>query len=58
MPHEIVDAWAQHPTLRHISDPIFESLRRWTKSEAPTEELIELFKYFVADADSSLPMSL
>ena len=39
MPHEIIDAWAQHPTLRHISDPIFESLRRWTKSEAPTEEL-------------------
>ena len=39
MPHEIVDAWAQHPTLRHITDPMFESLRRWTRSEAPTEEL-------------------
>lgn len=39
MPHEIIDAWAQHPTLRHITDPIFESLRRWTKSEVPTEEL-------------------
>src|SRR5690242_11455544 len=39
MPHAIVDAWAQHPTLRHITDPMFASLLRWTKSEAPTEEL-------------------
>ncbi len=35
----IIDAWAQHPTLRHLQDPIFSSLLRWTKSEAPTEEL-------------------
>ncbi len=35
----IIDAWAQHPTLRHIQDPIFESLRRWTKTPAPTEEI-------------------
>ena len=35
----IIDAWAQHPTLRHSQDPIFESLRRWTKAEAPAEEL-------------------
>jgi predicted TIM-barrel fold metal-dependent hydrolase len=35
----IIDAWAQHPTLRHSQDPIFDSLRRWTKTEAPTEEL-------------------
>lgn len=27
----IIDAWAQHPTPRHIGDPIFESLRRWMK---------------------------
>ena len=33
-----IDAWAQHPTLRHATDPIFESLRRWTRTEAPTEE--------------------
>ncbi|MEM7345044.1 MAG: amidohydrolase family protein [Chloroflexota bacterium] len=33
----IIDAWAQHPTLRHIQDPIFDSLRRWNKTEAPTE---------------------
>ncbi|CAF1529965.1 unnamed protein product [Rotaria sp. Silwood1] len=36
----IIDAWGQHPTLRHIQDPIFDSLRRWTKaltySEAPS----------------------
>ncbi len=38
-PIEIVDAWAQHPTLRHAQDPIFASLQRWTKSEMPTEQL-------------------
>lgn len=32
----IIDAWAQHPTLRHLQDPIFESLRRWTKTPMPT----------------------
>jgi predicted TIM-barrel fold metal-dependent hydrolase len=35
----IIDAWAQHPTLRHSRDPMFDSLRRWTKSEALKEEL-------------------
>jgi predicted TIM-barrel fold metal-dependent hydrolase len=35
----IIDAWGQHPTLRHTSDPIFDSLRRWTKTPVPTEEL-------------------
>lgn len=35
----IIDAWAQHPTLRHAQDPMFESLRRWTKSPVPTEPL-------------------
>lgn len=35
----IIDAWGQHPTLRHSSDPMFASLRRWTKRDAPTEEL-------------------
>ncbi len=28
----IIDAWAQHPTARHLQDPIFDSLRRWTKA--------------------------
>lgn len=35
----IIDAWAQHPTLRHLQSPILESLRRWTKMPAPTAEL-------------------
>lgn len=33
----IIDAWAQHPTLRHLQDPTFESLHRWTKVPVPTE---------------------
>jgi predicted TIM-barrel fold metal-dependent hydrolase len=35
----IVDAWGQHPTLRHGQDPIFDSLRRWTKSSTRTEQM-------------------
>jgi uncharacterized protein len=35
----IIDAWAQHPTLRHSQDPIFDSLRRWTKAETLTQPL-------------------
>jgi len=35
----IIDAWAQHPTLRHAQDPMFDSLRRWTRTERPTAEL-------------------
>jgi|GEM_PF-1968423 len=35
----IVDVWAQHPTLRHIHDPMFDSLRRWTKGTIPSTEL-------------------
>lgn len=39
MSRTIIDAWAQHPTLRHMNDPMFESLRRWTKGAIPTTEL-------------------
>ncbi|MEQ8264187.1 amidohydrolase family protein [Pseudohaliea sp.] len=35
----IIDAWGQHPTLRHSSDPMFDSLRRWTKQPVPTKEV-------------------
>jgi len=35
----IIDAWAQHPTLRHSQDPIFDPLRRWTKADAPQNSL-------------------
>ncbi len=42
---EVIDAWAQHPTGRHIADPIFASLRRWTRMEEP-------------DPDVEIPVSL
>jgi predicted TIM-barrel fold metal-dependent hydrolase len=35
----IIDAWAQHPTQRFLEDPIFDSLRRWTKGAMPSGEL-------------------
>jgi predicted TIM-barrel fold metal-dependent hydrolase len=30
----IIDAWAQHPTRRHLNHPMFDSLRRWTRGES------------------------
>ena len=33
----IVDAWAQHPTPRHLNDPVFDSLRRWSRKTIPDE---------------------
>lgn len=35
----IIDAWAQHPTLRHAQDPIFASLHRWNKTEPPKDDI-------------------
>ena len=32
----MIDAWIQHPTARHSAEPIFDSLRRWTKSDFTT----------------------
>ena len=30
----IIDAWAQHPTVRLLSNPVMDSLRRWTRHDA------------------------
>jgi len=46
----IIDAWAQHPTLRHSNDPIFDSLRRWTKGEIPKEALPVSYTIAAMDA--------
>ena len=35
----IVDAWGQHPTLRHAQHEMFASLRRWNRQEVPTEQM-------------------
>lgn len=35
----IIDVWMQHPTLRFISQPMFDSLRRWVGAERLTEEI-------------------
>ena len=35
----VIDVWLQHPTLRFINQPMFESLRRWTGMGTLTEEL-------------------
>ncbi len=36
---EIIDAWMQHPTRRFLEQPMFESLRRWTRQEQAPPEL-------------------
>lgn len=35
----IIDAWIQHPTLRLMAHPMFETLRRWNRLPVPTTEL-------------------
>ena len=36
----IIDVWMQHPTMRFINQPMFDSLRRWTGGvEKVTEEI-------------------
>jgi len=36
---KVIDVWMQHPTLRFINLPIFESLRRWTGMETLKKEI-------------------
>jgi uncharacterized protein len=38
----IVDAWMQHPTRRFLEQPIFESIRRWTRQEATPDVPLSL----------------
>lgn len=35
----IIDAWMQHPTLRHLQHPMFDSLRRWMGDAIPSAEI-------------------
>ena len=35
----IIDAWAQHPTLRQMQDPMFDSLLRWGMAAPPSQEI-------------------
>jgi uncharacterized protein len=34
-----IDVWMQHPTLRFLSHAMFESVRRWTGQQVPSEEI-------------------
>lgn len=34
----IIDVWVQHPNLRFIHSPMFESIRRWGRMEVPSTE--------------------
>jgi len=49
----IIDAWAQHPTRRHLAHPMFDSLRRWTRGEATSRGLAG-----AAGAEGDWPLSL
>ncbi len=33
-----IDVWMQHPTLRFLAHDMFDSLRRWTGAEIPSEQ--------------------
>jgi len=49
----IIDAWAQHPTRRHLAHPMFDSLRRWTHGEASSRTTAD-----GAGEDGQWPLSL
>ena len=34
----IIDVWMQHPTMRHINHPMFDSLKKWTKQGYVNQE--------------------
>ncbi|MGW2782582.1 amidohydrolase family protein [Streptomyces populi] len=53
----VVDAWMQHPTLRHSNHEMFASLRRWTGMRTLEEELpveVTLAALAAADVDTGL----
>lgn len=55
---EIIDAWMQHPTLRHSNHDMFESLRRWMGLETFEEALpIELTLAAMREGGVSLGLS-
>ncbi|MBM3183507.1 MAG: amidohydrolase [Chloroflexi bacterium] len=52
---EIIDVWMQHPNLKFINHPMFDSLKRWTGQEKLTSELpIELTIAAMDEAHVSL----
>ncbi|MFF4534996.1 amidohydrolase family protein [Streptomyces aureus] len=53
----VVDAWMQHPTLRHSNHEMFASLRRWTGLKTLEEELpleVTLAALAAAGVDTAL----
>lgn len=54
----VVDAWMQHPTLRHSNHEMFESLRRWTGMELLEEPLpVKVTVAALAAADVEIGLS-
>jgi uncharacterized protein len=44
---QVVDVWAQHPTERFLAEPMFDTLRRWTRQEfaaQPLENTVEAMR--------------
>lgn len=39
MRHELIDAWMQHPSASMLADPMFDSLRRWSRGSFPEGEI-------------------
>jgi uncharacterized protein len=54
----VVDAWMQHPTLRHSNHEMFESLRRWTGMRVLEEQLpVKATVAAMASADVEIGLS-
>jgi len=52
MDHRIIDAWIQHPTLRHSNHEMFESLRRWMGKDGSFTEALSL-EFTIAAMDAA-----
>lgn len=50
----IIDAWGQHPTLRHSRDPIFDSLRRWNREASAPETALPVERTLAAMDEGGL----
>jgi predicted TIM-barrel fold metal-dependent hydrolase len=55
---EIIDAWIQHPTMRHANHEMFASLRRWTgMPQLDTEPPVSLTISMLDEAQVSLALT-
>ena len=51
MSQPVIDVWMQHPTPRFLSQPFFDSLKRWTGNLQDTEVPLDMTLHFMEEAN-------